>query len=178
MRELSLHMLDLIENSIRANASVISVEVREDAKDNLLEILIEDNGSGLSVDAERALDPYYTTKSGKRTGLGLSLFKATAEQAGGTLTLGASSLGGLAVRVAMGLRHNRPAPIGRLGDDLIFGDLHEPGVGSVVSDLFGHHRLVGTCICCFRPTRCERSPRSRNRAAVFPGNAKGTSSLE
>ncbi len=112
MRELSLHILDLIENSIRADASIISVTLREKFNENLLEILVEDNGSGLTVSPDEALDPFYTTKEGKRTGLGLSLFRLAAEQAGGSLDIVRSSLGGVAVRARMQLNTVDRQPLG------------------------------------------------------------------
>ncbi|MBN2307754.1 MAG: NAD(P)H-dependent oxidoreductase subunit E [Candidatus Hydrogenedentes bacterium] len=118
MRELSLHILDLIENAIRAGASTVAVSVHEDLEDDLLEIGVEDNGSGLSVTPEQAVDPYYTTKRGKRTGLGLSLFKASAEQAGGGLAIEKSALGGVAVRAWMQLEHVDRRPLGDLATTL------------------------------------------------------------
>lgn len=114
MRDLSLHILDLIENSVRAGASVVSLTVEEDSESDLLRIVIEDNGPGLDVPPERALDPFYTTKAGKRTGLGLSFFRAAAEQAGGGLALGRSELGGLAVEARMRLGHVNRSPMGDL----------------------------------------------------------------
>ena len=123
MRELSLHILDLIENSIRAQASIIAVRVAALPEEDLLTIVVEDNGNGLKVPAEQVLNPFYTTKNGKRTGLGLSLFKAAAEQAGGRLTLGKSALGtarhaGLKVTVEMVLRHVDRNPLGDLAGTL------------------------------------------------------------
>ncbi len=118
MRELSLHILDLIENSIRAQASVISVSVEADAKRDTLRIAIEDNGTGLKVTPEEALDPFYTTKSGKRTGLGLSLFREAAERAGGRLVLEKSALGGVSVTAEMRLTHIDRTPLGDLAATL------------------------------------------------------------
>ena len=118
LRDLSLHILDLVENSIRAEASVISVTLTENTDQDILEIIVEDNGSGLSVTPEVATDPFYTTKSGKRTGLGLSLFRAAAEQAGGKLTLNKSELGGLAVKATMRLIHIDRSPLGDLATTL------------------------------------------------------------
>jgi len=118
MHELSLHILDLIENSIRGGASTISVTVEQDSIQDLLKISIEDNGSGLQVPPEVAANPFYTTKEGKRMGLGLSLFQAAAEQAGGTLTLGKSALGGLIVTAAMRLTHIDRNPLGNLAATL------------------------------------------------------------
>ena len=118
MDELALHVLDVIENSVRANASRIVVTVEEKIDANLLEITIEDNGSGLPVAPEEALDPFYTTKSGKKTGLGLSLFRAAAEQAGGSLTIGRSPLGGVAVKAVMVLNSIDRSPLGDLATTL------------------------------------------------------------
>jgi Histidine kinase-, DNA gyrase B-, and HSP90-like ATPase len=118
LRELSLHILDIIENSILAGATAIAVGITEDLDADRLEVVVDDNGSGLSVTPEQALDPYYTTKDGKRTGLGLSLFQATVQQAGGALTLGESTLGGLAVRAVMQLGHIDRKPLGDLATTL------------------------------------------------------------
>jgi hypothetical protein len=118
MRELSLHILDLVENSIRAQATTVVIRIVADPAADLLRIEIEDNGTGLKVTPEQALDPFYTTKGGKRTGLGLSLIRAAAEPAGGGLTLGRSDLGGVKVSVTMGLTHVDRNPLGDLAGSL------------------------------------------------------------
>lgn len=118
MRELSLHILDLLENSIRAEASVIVVTVEAVPEKDTLLISIDDNGTGLKVSPESALDPFYTTKNGKRTGLGLSLFRAAAEAAGGRLTIGKSDLGGVRVVAEMRLGHVDRTPMGDLAATL------------------------------------------------------------
>ena len=116
MREIALHILDLIENSLRAQASAIAVTVEAIPQQDLLRIVIEDNGTGLKVPPETVLDPFYTTKRGKRTGLGLSLFRGAAEATGGRLTIGKSDLGsvGVKVTVEMGLTHIDRNPLGDL----------------------------------------------------------------
>ena len=114
MRDLSLHILDLVDNSIRAGASEVAIAIDTDSHANALTITIDDNGHGLKVSPQQALDPFYTTKSGKKTGLGLSLFKATAERAGGQLELSASPLGGLRVCATMQVHHLDRAPMGDL----------------------------------------------------------------
>ena len=112
MRELSLHILDLIENSVREGASMILITLIENEEKDILKIIAEDDGPGLSVSPDAALDPFCTTKNGKRTGLGLSLFRGAAERAGGRLTLRQSVLGGLAVEATMQLNHVDRAPLG------------------------------------------------------------------
>lgn len=114
MRELSLHILDLIENSLAAGARAIEVTVDADEGGNRLVISVEDDGRGLSVPPEVAMDPFYSTKSGKRTGLGLSLLAASAQRAGGQLSLDRSPMGGAKVQAAMQLRHIDRAPLGDL----------------------------------------------------------------
>jgi hypothetical protein len=118
LRELALHILDLIENAIRAGATLISVAVEEEPDRDLLCISVEDNGPGLAVPAETAVDPFYTTKEGKKTGLGLSLLKFRAEQAGGCFRLERSPLGGLAARATMPMSNVDRSPLGDLAATL------------------------------------------------------------
>jgi hypothetical protein len=120
VQELSLHVLDVLENAARAGATRIDVTVEQDAGRDLLAIDVEDDGPGLPVPPERALDPFFTTKERKKTGLGLSLFRLAAEQAGGGLEAGRSErLGGAAVRARFGLRHIDRAPLGDLAASLL-----------------------------------------------------------
>lgn len=114
MRELSLHILDLVENSIRAQATRVVVRVEADAARDLLRIVVEDDGTGLAVAPDDAADPFFTTKRGKRTGLGLSLFRAAAEQAGGRMTIGRAAAGGVIVTAEMRLAHVDRNPVGDL----------------------------------------------------------------
>ena len=118
MRELALHILDLIENAVTAGASRVAVEIAQETEWDLMRIVVEDNGPGLSVPAEKAMDPFYTTKKGKRTGLGLSLFRFRIEQAGGELILDRSTLGGLAVRATFSLAHVDRNPLGDLASTI------------------------------------------------------------
>lgn len=118
MRELSLHILDIIENSIRAAATVIFVTIEVDAGADLLRISLEDNGPGFAIPGDLATNPFFTTKSGKKIGLGLSLFGAAAEQAGGKLQISQSTLGGAAVKAAMRLTHVDRMPLGDLASTI------------------------------------------------------------
>lgn len=113
MHDLSLYLLDIIENSVRAGATRIRVGVTAERATDSLEITVEDDGPGLPVTPRQALDPFYTTKKGKKTGLGLSLFRQAAEAAGGGLSVGRSTdLGGVAVRAWMGLGNVDRPPLG------------------------------------------------------------------
>ena len=118
MRELSLHILDVVENAIKAGASEVWVSIAEKPELDKIEITVDDNGKGLEVSRDVATDPFYTTKTGKRTGLGLSLFKSGVERAGGTLSLGRSVLGGLCVSATMRISHVDRSPLGDLAGTL------------------------------------------------------------
>ena len=128
MRELSLHILDLIENAIRAGATTIAVAEEEEPEQDLMILSVEDDGPGLAVSAEVATDPFYTTKEGKKTGLGLSLLKFRAEQAGGSFCLTRSDLGGLAVRARLPLSSVDRSPLGDLAATLASVVCTNPGL--------------------------------------------------
>ena len=130
MREIALHILDLIENALRAQATVVAVTVEALPEQDRLRIVVEDNGTGLKVSADAALDPFYTTKRGKRTGLGLSLFRAAAEATGGDLTIAKSDLGPVGVKVTaeLGLTHIDRHPLGDLAGTLASAVCTNPGV--------------------------------------------------
>lgn len=128
MRDISLHILDLIENSLRAGATHVIVVVDQQPAEDRMTVAVEDNGPGLPVSNEVASDPFFTTKAGKRVGLGLSLFRAAAERAGGTLSLDRSSLGGLAVRATFQLNHIDRSPLGDLAATLSTLCLTSPAV--------------------------------------------------
>lgn len=112
MRDLSLHLLDLLENSVAAGASTVWIRLSEQPERDELELVVEDDGAGLQVSAAQALDPFYTTKRNKRTGLGLALLRTSAELAGGSLVLDRSPHGGLRVRAVLGLGHIDRLPLG------------------------------------------------------------------
>ena len=87
MEDLSLHILDIAENSVVAGATSIAITINENQRRNLLTIRISDNGRGMSKNAlRRALDPFFSTK-GKATGLGLPLLAQAAEHCGGGLRI-------------------------------------------------------------------------------------------
>jgi len=88
MIELSLHILDIIQNSIVAGAKNIHLSIIEDLTDDLLLIEIKDDGTGMdNNEIQKALDPYFTSRTTRKVGLGLPLFKMAAEQCKGSLSI-------------------------------------------------------------------------------------------
>ena len=88
MQELSLNVLDIAQNSVRAKASLVTITVAERSTDHFLEISIADNGCGMTPEqVARAMDPFFTTRTTRKVGLGISFFKLSAESTGGSFDI-------------------------------------------------------------------------------------------
>jgi len=87
MKELSLNVLDIVQNSISAGATDIEISLTED-NNGILTVSIKDNGCGMSRKTlENVVNPFYTTRTTRKVGMGIPLFKLAAEQTGGRLTI-------------------------------------------------------------------------------------------
>ena len=85
MKDLSLHLMDIMQNSLTAGASYVEVTVRAEKKKDLLTLSVKDDGKGMSEETlRRVSDPFYTTRTTRKAGLVIPLFKASAEMAGGS----------------------------------------------------------------------------------------------
>jgi anti-sigma regulatory factor (Ser/Thr protein kinase) len=88
MRELSLNVMDIAQNSVRAEAEVIEIRCLENTVDNTLVIEIQDNGKGMTKEqVQNVTDPFFTTRTTRKVGLGVPLFKMAAEQTGGNFEI-------------------------------------------------------------------------------------------
>ena len=86
MKELSLNILDIVENSVKAGASLTEISIIED--EETLTLSVKDNGCGMSDDTVRSvIDPFYTTRTTRKVGLGIPLLKMAAEQTGGGIEI-------------------------------------------------------------------------------------------
>ncbi len=113
MEDLSLHILDIVENSLRSGAKLIEISVIEDMEKDLLSLEIRDNGRGMDPELRaRAADPFFTTKHGRRVGLGLALLAQAAKEAGGELHLSSLPDAGTTVRATFGRNHPDRKPLG------------------------------------------------------------------
>lgn len=120
MRELSLHILDIVQNSLAADADKIWVLVNEDIDNNLMEIIIKDNGRGMGQEElQKVLDPFYTTRKTRRVGLGLSLLQANAQACGGGLWIESEQGMGTTVRVVFVHDHIDRTPLGDMVSTLV-----------------------------------------------------------
>lgn len=113
MRELSLHILDVVENSLAAGATHITLLIEENLSEDRLTITVTDNGRGMDAETlKQATDPFFTTRTTRHVGLGLPLLKAAAERCNGQLVL--ESAPGQGTRVVAHFQHSHidRAPLG------------------------------------------------------------------
>ena len=128
MRELSLHLLDIAENGIRAGADRVAIRVEESSAGDRLTLCVEDNGSGMPEDKiARIDDPFVTTRTTRRVGLGLSLLAAASRRCEGDIRV--ESIRGKGTRITAAFRrsHIDRAPLGDVVatmEALVLGNPH------------------------------------------------------
>lgn len=119
MQELSLNILDIAQNSVKAGASEIGVTVRASAADDRMTIIISDNGCGMTEEVVQLVtDPFYTTRTTRKVGLGVPFFKMAAEMTGGGLTIESQVGVGTTVTATLGLSHIDRMPLGDMAETM------------------------------------------------------------
>ncbi|MFO7152824.1 MAG: ATP-binding protein [Bacillota bacterium] len=113
MKELSLHVLDIVENSLRAGATEVEIKIVEDSEEDLLSIEVKDNGSGMDEETvKKVIDPFFTTRTERKVGLGIPLLSQAAKAAGGGLTIESIPGHGTTVRAWFQKSHIDLQPLG------------------------------------------------------------------
>ena len=119
MKEISLHILDIAENSVNAGADRITIEITENINNNKLIVSITDNGKGMSDETVAVIsDPFVTTRQTRRVGLGIPFFKAAAEECNGFLSIQSKLGEGTKVTVEFQHNHIDRMPLGDIEDTL------------------------------------------------------------
>ncbi|MBE7048893.1 MAG: sensor histidine kinase [Ruminococcaceae bacterium] len=119
MLEISLHILDIVNNSVRAGADLITLTLLEDKQQNKLSVEIADNGCGMDPDFLRSVtDPFRTTRTTRKVGMGLSLFKAAAETTGGNFSIESEKGKGTTVRAEFVYNHIDRQPLGDMAQTI------------------------------------------------------------
>lgn len=137
MLELSLHILDIMNNSVKAGATLIGVTIDENLSRNLLTIEISDNGSGMDEDFVKSVtDPFRTTRTTRKVGMGLSLFKAAAEATGGHLAISSQKGKGTVVTTVFVHNHIDRQPLGDIAESLTTVLSGNPAI-----DICYHHTI-------------------------------------
>jgi len=120
MRDLSLHILDIIQNSIKANASVVTIHIGEAAQSKHLILEIGDNGIGMDNDfLIRVEDPFTTSRTTRKVGLGIPLLKESALKCDGKFNIYSERNKGTKVFATFSINHIDRLPIGGISDTMI-----------------------------------------------------------
>jgi anti-sigma regulatory factor (Ser/Thr protein kinase) len=113
MKDLALHILDILQNSITAGATNIKIKIDELPVEDLYKLIFTDNGKGMDSEIlKQVTDPFFTTRTTRKVGLGLSLLKQNAERTGGSLTIESTKGIGTEVCVKFGFKHIDRLPTG------------------------------------------------------------------
>ena len=151
MEDLSLHVLDIVENAVAAGATRVRIAVNENQARNVLTVRVSDNGRGMSArERARALDPFFTTGR-KRTGLGLPLLAQTAELCGGRLIIASARGRGTVVAARFPFSHVDRPPLTKMAETLMTLFFGHP-------ETFFHYRHTrnGKLFICLRKGRAGR----------------------
>jgi len=129
MKDLSLHILDIVENSVAASANEIEIRISEDKKKDLLSVEVIDNGLGMDKNTtKKALDPFYTTRTVRRFGLGLPLLSEAAKAANGHLSIESKKGEGTRIKADFQYSHIDRKPLGDMDQTIIILVIGNPEI--------------------------------------------------
>ena len=132
MQDLSLFLLDLVQNSIRAGAGLVKIDIHENEKRDWLSIDIADDGRGMDDKTiKMVMDPFYTTRTTRKVGLGIPLFVAAVERCQGNVTIESTAGRGTKLKSGFLLRHVDRPPFGRLDSTVTTLIMCNPGIDFV-----------------------------------------------
>lgn len=117
MKTLSDHILDIVQNSIQAKATLINIRIEENKTKDICSVIINDNGCGMDAETlKQASNPFFTTRTTRKVGLGLSLLKQNAERANGSFFLSSEQNKGTRVEAVFQLSNVDKPELGEIWD--------------------------------------------------------------
>ncbi|MBW6471557.1 MAG: ATP-binding protein [Anaerolineaceae bacterium] len=120
MKEISLHLLDIAENSIKANASHVTISIDENTLEDRLTMSVKDNGKGMTTEmTQKIVDPFTTSRTTRKVGLGIPLLKAAAEMCNGFLTITSQPGAGTELIVQFQRSHIDRMPLGDVAGTIL-----------------------------------------------------------
>ena len=120
MEDIALHILDIAQNSLEAGATIIGIEIWEDLQNDHLIVKVQDNGCGMNRETlAKATDPFFTTRTTRKVGMGLSLMSAAAKATGGFFTVQSEPEKGTTVAAIFQHSHIDRAPLGDIETTLM-----------------------------------------------------------
>lgn len=139
MKDLSLHILDLSQNSISAGADLVEISIEEDTIADRLTISIIDNGKGMDKDfLEKVMDPFVTTRTSRKVGLGIPLMMAACRRCEGDLFIESEKNVGTRLTAQFKHSHIDRAPIGNMADTMLSLILAGSDADKVVDFVYRH----------------------------------------
>ncbi len=143
MRDLSLHILDIVQNSIDAAADFIEVTVDKQPVEDQLVITISDNGKGMDETlVKKVTDPFVTGRTTRKVGLGLSLLQAAAQRCDGSLNISSRSGMGTTVTARFRYTHIDRPPLGDLTETMVSLILCNPDINFLFHYIYGHREFT------------------------------------
>ncbi len=119
MKDLSMHILDILQNSVAAHASLVKLRINEDPSQDKYCVQFTDNGIGMDSEMlQHVADPFYTTRTTRKVGLGLPLLKQNAERTGGNMNIHSQQGKGTEVKAEFGFNHIDRLPTGDIAGTL------------------------------------------------------------
>lgn len=134
MRELSLHILDIVQNSIKADADLIIIDIEADYTSDKLFITVTDDGKGMSKELlEKVTDPFTTTRKTRNVGMGLPLFKMAAEASGGDFKISSKEGMGTVVKAGFGISSIDRMPLGDMEETMAMLLMGSPEIDFILN---------------------------------------------
>ncbi|HKL11346.1 MAG TPA: ATP-binding protein [Clostridia bacterium] len=120
MKELSMHILDIAQNSVHADSKLVEIEISENIKKNILEISIKDDGKGMDEETlKKVTDPFYTSRTTRKVGLGIPMLKSAAETCDGSFSMKSEVGKGTELTASFRYDHIDRAPLGNIVDTVV-----------------------------------------------------------
>lgn len=139
MKDLSLHVLDLSENSVSAGASLVTISIIEKTEADRLAICIEDNGRGMDKEfLKKVSDPFVTTRTSRKVGLGIPLMQAACRRCEGDLVIESEKNVGTKLTATFKRSHIDRAPIGNMAETMVSLILAGSTGGRIVDFVYRH----------------------------------------
>lgn len=119
MKDLASHIMDIVQNSVRAEAQRIGITITEDSGKDVFTIEISDNGCGMDAETvKRVSDPFFTSRTVRKVGLGIPLLQQNAERTGGKLTITSAPGEGTILCACFSHVHIDRPPLGDIADTI------------------------------------------------------------
>lgn len=120
MKEISMHILDIVMNSVKAKATLIELYIEDSIKYNWIKIKIKDNGIGMSSEMTKLVtDPFFTTRTTRKVGLGIPMLKEACERCNGFFNIASKIGDGTVIECCFERNNIDRAPLGNIGDTIM-----------------------------------------------------------